>query len=45
EDEPEATQQIVGKHVVPDGSSPEELAAWIVVTRTLINLDEFITRE
>ena len=41
----EATKQIVGKHVVPDGSSPEELAAWIIVTRTLINLDEFITRE
>lgn len=41
----EATKRIVGKHVVPDGSSPEELAAWIVVTRTLINLDEFITRE
>jgi len=41
----EATKQIVGKHVVPEGSSPEELAAWIVVARTLINLDEFITRE
>ncbi|MDA1051045.1 MAG: PSD1 and planctomycete cytochrome C domain-containing protein [Planctomycetota bacterium] len=43
--DPEATKQIVGKHVVPDGSSLEELAAWIIVARTLINLDEFITRE
>lgn len=41
----EATKQIVGKHDVPEGSSAKELAAWIIVARTLINLDEFITRE
>ena len=41
----EATTQIVGKQVVPEGASTVELAAWIIVGRTLINLDEFITRD
>ncbi|MEO8495945.1 MAG: DUF1553 domain-containing protein, partial [Planctomycetota bacterium] len=41
----ESTTQVVGKQIAPEGSSPAELAAWIVVARTLINLDEFITRE
>ena len=40
-----AAMQIVGKQAIPDGSTPAELAAWIIVGRTLINLDEFITRE
>ena len=41
----DATEQIVEKQVVPEGTSALELAAWIIVGRTLINLDEFITRE
>ena len=43
--DPEATKQIVGKLVPLEGTSLAELAAWIIVGRTLINLDEFITRE
>jgi len=30
---------------LPDGVDETELAAWLAVTRALINLDEFITRE
>ena len=41
----EVAKQIVGKQTVPQGVSPAELAAWVIVGRTLINLDEFITRE
>jgi Protein of unknown function (DUF1553)/Protein of unknown function (DUF1549)/Planctomycete cytochrome C len=41
----EAAKQIIGKQLAPEGTSPAELAAWIIVGRTLINLDEFITRE
>ncbi|MEO1994898.1 MAG: DUF1553 domain-containing protein, partial [Planctomycetaceae bacterium] len=35
---------LVGDQPCPD-TSTAELASWISVTRTLINLDEFITRE
>ena len=41
----EAAQKVVGKQKPPAGTSVEQLAAWIVVGRTLLNLDEFITRE
>ena len=37
--------QLVGKQPLPSGSPPDELAAWILVGRTIMNLDEFITRE
>jgi hypothetical protein len=30
---------------VPAGTEPRELAAWTAVSRALLNLDEFITRE
>ena len=30
---------------LPDGCSPADLAAWTVVSRVLLNLDETITRE
>ena len=42
---PETAKLIIGKHAASEGSSPAELAAWIIIGRTLINLDEFITRE
>jgi hypothetical protein len=41
----EAAVKVVGKQKPPAGTSLEQLAAWIVVGRTLLNLDEFITRE
>ena len=31
--------------VAPDGTNPAEAAAWVGVSRVLLNLDEFITRE
>ena len=36
---------IVGERPRPKQVSLEELAAWIVVGRTIMNLDEFITKE
>ncbi|MBP86740.1 MAG: hypothetical protein CMJ64_08495 [Planctomycetaceae bacterium] len=41
----EAVAKIVGKQKPSAGASLEQLAAWIVVGRALLNLDEFITRE
>jgi hypothetical protein len=40
-----AARELAGSEKSPDGASVPELAAWIVVGRTLMNLDEFITRE
>jgi hypothetical protein len=30
---------------LPEGTAPEEAAAWVGLSRVLLNLDEFITRE
>jgi len=40
-----AAQQIAGPDPLPDGTSAAVLAAWVGVSRTVLNLDEFITRE
>lgn len=40
-----AAKSVVGKTKIPAGTSAGELAAWIIVGRTLMNLDEFITKE
>jgi hypothetical protein len=40
----EASQKLVGQSV-PTSDAIAEIAAWISVGRTLLNLDEFITRE
>jgi len=39
------TSEIIGKAEMPSGVTPAELSGWIAVGRTLLNLDEFITRE
>lgn len=36
---------IVGAAPLPPGESTASIAAWVIVGRTLLNLDEFITRE
>jgi len=41
----EMAEQICGNQAVPKSDTAAELAAWIVVGRTVMNLDEFITRE
>jgi hypothetical protein len=43
--DPEATAGVLGGVSPPPGVSPPEAAAWIAVARTLLNLDELITRE
>ena len=45
QNQPELTIKLCGKGTTPAGATPDDLAAWIVVGRTLMNLDEFITRE
>jgi hypothetical protein len=44
--DPAAAQEAtsVGEHPVPEGISRAELASWISVTRTILNLHETITR-
>jgi Protein of unknown function (DUF1553)/Protein of unknown function (DUF1549)/Planctomycete cytochrome C len=44
-DDPKAAAQLIGAQTRPTGVEPAELAAWVVMGRTLLNLDEFITRE
>jgi hypothetical protein len=41
---PDQAGQLIGKETV-SGVPSEAAAAWISVTRVLLNLDEFITRE
>jgi cytochrome c553 len=40
-----AAAAMAGKLPKPEGASDAELAAWTVIARTLMNLDEFISRE
>ncbi len=40
-----AAKQIAGPEPLPEGASTAELAAWVGVSRAVLNLDEFITRE
>ena len=42
---PDEARQMAGTLPKPPGATDAELAAWSVVGRTLMNLDEFITRE
>jgi hypothetical protein len=41
---PESAEKLVGSYQ-PSGADPNEAAAWVVAARTLMNLDEFVTRE
>ncbi len=42
---PTAATALCGTGPLPGGATQEEVSAWIVVARVLLNLDEFITRE
>jgi hypothetical protein len=42
---PDEARQLAGTLPKPPGIGDDELAAWAVVGRTVMNLDEFITRE
>lgn len=39
-----AVSQLTNPKTIPAGSTPQEVAAWIIIGRVLINLDEFVTR-
>jgi mono/diheme cytochrome c family protein len=41
---PDEAAKLVGK-MKPTGAEPAEAAAWVALARTLMNLDEFVTRE
>jgi hypothetical protein len=41
----QSAAQIAGNAPLPSGATVDEVAAWVVVGRALMNLDEFITRE
>jgi hypothetical protein len=43
--DPATTSDLLGGAPLPPGVRPPEAAAWVAVARTLLNLDEFITRE
>jgi hypothetical protein len=45
QDQPQAAAQIAGQVPPPAGCTATELACWVIVGRTMMNLDEFITRE
>jgi hypothetical protein len=42
--DPEAAAKLLGKEK-PAGADPAEAAAWVALARTIMNLDEFVTRE
>ncbi len=39
-----AVSQLTKAQKVPAGSTPQEVATWIIIGRVLMNLDEFVTR-
>jgi hypothetical protein len=42
--DPAEAAKLLGGHT-PDGIPPAEAAAWVALARTILNLDEFVTRE
>jgi len=45
ETDEESAGAAIGDRPGPDGATAAELAAWVIVGRTILNMDEFITRE
>ncbi|MCA9016374.1 MAG: DUF1553 domain-containing protein, partial [Planctomycetaceae bacterium] len=39
-----AVSELTKSQNIPAGSTPQEVAAWIIIGRVLMNLDEFVTR-
>lgn len=39
-----SVSQLTNSQKIPAGSTPQEVATWIVIGRVLMNLDEFVTR-
>jgi hypothetical protein len=40
-----ALERLIGNQPIPEGVDRAEAAAWIGLARTVLNFDEFITRE
>ena len=43
--DPKASLALAGQQTLPDGIDKSEAAAWVGLARTVLNLDEFITRQ
>jgi hypothetical protein len=43
--DPEGAKRMIGERPLPTGADVVETAAWVMVGRVLINLDEFVTKE
>jgi len=41
----ESLERLIGNQPIPEGVDRAEAAAWIGLARTVLNFDEFITRE
>jgi len=41
----DAVDKILGAEPIPPGAKKPETAAWVLISRTLMNLDEFVTKE
>ncbi|QDV51409.1 PSD1 and planctomycete cytochrome C domain-containing protein [Gimesia fumaroli] len=39
-----AVSKLTQSQTIPTGSTPQEVATWIIIGRVLMNLDEFVTR-
>jgi hypothetical protein len=44
ETDPAEALKLLGKHA-PEKTNTTDAAAWVVVARVMMNLDEFLTRE
>ncbi|QDU50934.1 PSD1 and planctomycete cytochrome C domain-containing protein [Gimesia panareensis] len=42
--DPKLVSELTNTQKIPAGSNPQEIAAWIIIGRVLLNLDEFVTR-
>lgn len=42
--DPKLVSELTSQQKIPAGSTPQEVAAWIIIGRVLLNLDEFVTR-
>ena len=45
ERDPQSAKSMIGDAPLPSGADAVEASVWIGLARTLLNLDEFITRE
>lgn len=42
--DPKLVSELTNQQTIPAGSTPQEVATWMIIGRVLMNLDEFVTR-